>query len=114
MGSLAALPYPHINPVFLELGPLQFRWYGLMYLVGFLAAWWLGRHRAALPGSTWAPADVDDLIFDAMLGVVLGEVAVDARELGQQVEIGRQARDGAVEEDHVLYDGGPPKEIKDA
>jgi len=38
MGSFAALPYPHINPVFLEFGPLQFRWYGLMYLIGLTAA----------------------------------------------------------------------------
>ena len=38
MGSFAALPYPHIDPVFLEFGPLQFRWYGLMYLIGLTAA----------------------------------------------------------------------------
>ena len=36
-----------------------------MYLVGFLAAWWLARRRAARPGSTWTPIEVDDLIFYA-------------------------------------------------
>ena len=66
------LTYPDFDPVALAIGPVKVHWYGLMYLVGFLAAWWLGRRRAALPGSTWRPADVDDLIFDAMLGVVLG------------------------------------------
>jgi phosphatidylglycerol:prolipoprotein diacylglycerol transferase len=64
--------YPHPDPVALSLGPLQVRWYGLMYLVGFLAAWWLARRRAARPGSTWTPTEVDDLIFFCALGVIFG------------------------------------------
>ena len=43
-----------------------------MYLVGFAAAWWLARRRAARPGSTWTARDVDDFIFYAMLGMILG------------------------------------------
>ncbi len=43
-----------------------------MYLLGFGAGWALARLRAAKPGSTWKPHDVDDLIFFAMLGVILG------------------------------------------
>jgi phosphatidylglycerol:prolipoprotein diacylglycerol transferase len=43
-----------------------------MYLLGFAAAWWLARRRAAKPGSTWKKNDVDDLIFFAMLGVIIG------------------------------------------
>ncbi len=66
------LTYPHIDPIALSLGPLKVRWYGLMYVVGFIAAWWLARRRAAQPGSTWRPIDVDDLIFYAALGVILG------------------------------------------
>jgi phosphatidylglycerol---prolipoprotein diacylglyceryl transferase len=64
--------YPHPDPVALSLGPLHVRWYGLMYLVGFLAGWWLARRRAAQPGSTWTATDVDDLIFHCALGVILG------------------------------------------
>ena len=64
--------YSHPDPVALALGPLQVRWYGLMYLVGFLSAWWLARRRAARPGSTWTPTDVDDLIFFSAVGVILG------------------------------------------
>jgi phosphatidylglycerol:prolipoprotein diacylglycerol transferase len=37
-----------------------------------MAGWWLARRRAAGPGSTWKPADVDDLIFYAALGVIAG------------------------------------------
>lgn len=66
------LRYPHINPIAISLGPLHVHWYGIMYLVGFGAAWWLARRRAADPASTWKPNDVDDFVFYAMLGVIIG------------------------------------------
>jgi phosphatidylglycerol:prolipoprotein diacylglycerol transferase len=64
--------YPGFDPVAFELGPLKVRWYGITYLVAFAAAWWLARRRAALPGSTWKPLDVDDFLFYTMLGVIFG------------------------------------------
>jgi len=70
--------YPAFDPIafqigpFFGYGPLLIHWYGIMYLVGFAAGWWLGRRRAAQPGSTWKAQDVDDVIFFAMLGVILG------------------------------------------
>ena len=66
------LIYPEIDPIALALGPIKIHWYGLMYVVGFIAGWWLARRRAAIPGSTWKPLDVDDLIFFAALGVIAG------------------------------------------
>jgi phosphatidylglycerol:prolipoprotein diacylglycerol transferase len=64
--------YPGFNPIAFELGPVKVHWYGIMYLIGFAAAWWLARVRAARLGSTWKAADVDDFVFYAMLGVILG------------------------------------------
>jgi phosphatidylglycerol:prolipoprotein diacylglycerol transferase len=66
------LPYPHIDPVAFRLGPLQVHWYGIMYLVGFAAAWWLGRLRAARPDSPVSREQMSDLVFYAALGAVLG------------------------------------------
>jgi phosphatidylglycerol:prolipoprotein diacylglycerol transferase len=66
------LVYPDIDPVALALGPLKIRWYGLMYVLGFLGGWFLARRRAAAPGSTWTATDVDDLIFFAAMGVIIG------------------------------------------
>jgi phosphatidylglycerol:prolipoprotein diacylglycerol transferase len=43
-----------------------------MYVIGFAAAWWLARRRAARTDSTWQPVEVDDLIFFAAIGVILG------------------------------------------
>ena len=70
--------YHAINKIALEIGPffgigpLKVHWYGIMYLVAFAAAWWLGRLRANKPGSTWKPADIDDFMFFGMLGTILG------------------------------------------
>ncbi|HEX5513013.1 MAG TPA: prolipoprotein diacylglyceryl transferase [Gammaproteobacteria bacterium] len=66
------LVYPDIDPVAIQLGPLAVRWYGLMYAVGFLAAWWLGRVRARRPGAPLTAAQMDDYLIYAALGVVFG------------------------------------------
>ncbi len=62
-----------IDPVLIELGPLKVHWYGLMYLLGFSAAWLLGRSRVRagrLPGVT--EQAYSDLLFYCMLGVIFG------------------------------------------
>lgn len=68
------MPYLHqIDPIALSLGPLKVHWYGLMYLLGFAVAWWLGRRRVRagrLPGVD--DNGFSDLMFYAMLGVVVG------------------------------------------
>lgn len=64
--------YPHINPIAFEIGPLQLRWYGLMYLAGFALAWILARYRAGKPGSGWTKAELSDLITYCALGVIIG------------------------------------------
>jgi len=72
------LIYPHINPIAISIGPvfgigpLRVHWYGIMYLIGFVAAWLLARYRARRPGSTWTALDIDDLIFYCAMGVILG------------------------------------------
>ena len=72
------LTYPHINPIAISIGPifgfgpLRVHWYGIMYLIGFVAAWWLARYRARRPGSTWTALDIDDLIFYCAIGVIVG------------------------------------------
>jgi len=66
------MTYPNIDPVFLRLGPLEFRWYGLMYICGFLAAYYIilaGVKRKGLP---LLKEDVADLIFTVAVGVILG------------------------------------------
>ncbi len=68
------MPILHqIDPIAVSLGPLKVHWYGLMYLLGFAVAWWLGRRRVRggrLPGVD--ENGFGDLMFYGMLGVVLG------------------------------------------
>jgi phosphatidylglycerol:prolipoprotein diacylglycerol transferase len=67
------LVHPQFDPVALQLGPLAIRWYGLMYLAGFLAFVWLGRRRAAAqPWHAMSGTDIDDLLFYGVLGVIVG------------------------------------------
>jgi phosphatidylglycerol:prolipoprotein diacylglycerol transferase len=67
------LIHPQFDPVALSIGPLAVRWYGLMYLIAFVAFMVLGRYRAhnkILEG--WLPRDVDDLLFYGVFGVIVG------------------------------------------
>lgn len=66
------LQHPQFDPVAISLGPLKIHWYGLTYLVGFAAGWWLGRLRSRKPWSPVTEEQVGDLLFYMALGVILG------------------------------------------
>jgi len=66
------LQFPELDPVIFSVGPVSLRWYGLMYLVGFLFAMWLAVRRSRQPGSGWTRNDVENLLFAGFLGVVVG------------------------------------------
>lgn len=66
------LTHPDFDPVALSLGPIAVHWYGLMYLLGFAAAWGLALRRSAAEQSPVRRGQVDDLIFYSAIGVVLG------------------------------------------
>jgi len=72
VNSVSMLIYPEISPVALDLGPVKIHWYGVMYLIAFASAWYLGKRRAARKNSGWNDQQVGDLIFYGALGVVLG------------------------------------------
>jgi len=69
---LLAIPFPDIDPVAFEIGPLIVRWYALAYIAGILAGWkycqWLNRRPAGLVSQT----ALDDFLAWAVLGVILG------------------------------------------
>ena len=66
------IQYPNINPIALDLGPIQVHWYGLMYLLAFAGAWFLGQRRCRASGGLWREEQLSDLIFYGAIGVVLG------------------------------------------
>ena len=66
------IPYPHIDPVIFRVGPLAIRWYGMMYLAGFAAGYFIIRHLSRLRRLPLAGDRLADLLFYAVLGVILG------------------------------------------
>jgi phosphatidylglycerol---prolipoprotein diacylglyceryl transferase len=72
MGSLAAIPYPNIDPVIVALGPIQLRWYGLMYLIGLAAAYFLIQHKVARKELPIRKDQIYDMVVYAAFGVFLG------------------------------------------
>ncbi len=72
---LLVVGYPRFDPTAFAIGPFAVRWYALAYVAGLVFAWWYVRRLAGSrpPGRTiMSPKDVDDLMFWATLGVVLG------------------------------------------
>lgn len=66
------LVFPYIDPVALSFGPVRVHWYGLMYLIGFLGAWFLAHWRVKRYQLPWTSEQISDLIFFSALGVLIG------------------------------------------
>ena len=64
--------YPEIDPIAIRIGSLAVAWYGLMYLMGFIAAYFLAKSRVKKKGSPINQKQIDDLIFYAAIGVIVG------------------------------------------
>ena len=66
------LPFPSISPTLFKIGPIQIRWYGLMYLFGFLASYFLIRVQPRARRLGLQGALLQDLILFLALGLIVG------------------------------------------
>ena len=66
------LQFPVIDPIIFSIGPVSLRWYGAMYLIGFLAAMFMANKAADRSDGLWTREQVSDLLFYGFLGVILG------------------------------------------
>jgi len=64
--------YPQIDPVLIHMGPLQLRWYGLMYIIGFMVAYFVIMDLCRRRKLPMTKTDVEDLITYCILGLVIG------------------------------------------
>jgi phosphatidylglycerol:prolipoprotein diacylglycerol transferase len=67
-----AIPFPMIDPVAVEIGPLAIRWYALAYVVGILLGWRYMTILAKRPPRIVTPEMIDDLILWITLGIIFG------------------------------------------
>jgi phosphatidylglycerol:prolipoprotein diacylglycerol transferase len=76
IAAAAAAPFDYnrmgLDPVALDLGFFQLRWYSLAYLVGILGGWWYCLKMLGRPGAPMARRHADDMVFYGTLGVILG------------------------------------------
>jgi phosphatidylglycerol:prolipoprotein diacylglycerol transferase len=66
------IPYPNISPVLVQLGPLQVRWYGLMYILGFAAGYMILKKRAEETHLDVDRTVLMDFAFYLFVGVLVG------------------------------------------
>ena len=62
----------NINPILIDLGPIRVSWYGLMYVLGFLASYLLVRYQMNKKDFGVSKLDVENLFFYLILGLIIG------------------------------------------
>src|SRR5213082_176507 len=69
---VVTIPFPHISPVAIAIGPLALRWYGLMYAAGYALGFFLARRRIATGRTVITARALDDLIGYLVVGMLIG------------------------------------------
>jgi phosphatidylglycerol:prolipoprotein diacylglycerol transferase len=62
----------NIDPVIFEVGPVRVGWYGLMYVLGFLASYLLVRYQMKKKDFGVSRPEVENLYFYLILGLMIG------------------------------------------
>ena len=62
----------HINPILIEVGPFRLSWYGLMYVLGFVASYLLVRYQMKRKDFGISKPEIENLYFYLILGLVIG------------------------------------------
>jgi phosphatidylglycerol:prolipoprotein diacylglycerol transferase len=70
--AIVTIPYPHISPVVIHIGPIALRWYGLMYAAGYTLGYFLAGHRIRRGWTVLTPSALDSLIGYLVVGMLIG------------------------------------------
>lgn len=66
------IPYPNISPEIVRIGPFAIRWYGLMYLAGFAASFFLVRAQIRSRRLSFEKDFLESLYTYLILGLLIG------------------------------------------
>lgn len=64
--------YHNINPVLLQLGPLQIRWYGLMYVLSFLFVYWYVKKASRENKIKLTEEQIDNSMLLMTIALIIG------------------------------------------
>jgi len=64
--------FHNLNPALFELGPLEVRYYGLFYALGFIIAYLMLPHLAKIKNINLSKDDAADFILYLLVGIVIG------------------------------------------
>ncbi len=69
---MTVIPFPHIPPVIVSVGPLALRWYGLMYVIAYFVGYRLALARIRRGASALTEKNLDDLLAYLVVGMLIG------------------------------------------
>ncbi|MFH1116890.1 MAG: prolipoprotein diacylglyceryl transferase [Pseudomonadota bacterium] len=69
---MAVLSYAFVDPVLFRVGPVEVRWYGFMYLLGFLAGHFIIRSELRRRNGPIPVEQADDFLFYLIVGLLAG------------------------------------------
>jgi phosphatidylglycerol:prolipoprotein diacylglycerol transferase len=62
----------HINPMIFSIGPIQVRWYGILYLAAFVLVYFLAVYRIKSEKLPYSKETIRDLLIWTILGSLIG------------------------------------------
>ncbi|RLB13749.1 MAG: prolipoprotein diacylglyceryl transferase [Deltaproteobacteria bacterium] len=66
------IPYPHIDPDIITIGPIHIRWYGLMYVAGFVSGYFLIQRQQRSRQLGLKGPMAQELVFTLAIGLIVG------------------------------------------
>ena len=66
------LEFPNINPIAIDLGVFQIRWYAISYIAGILLSWALILRIIKLKSINIDNKIISELISNSMIGIIIG------------------------------------------
>jgi len=66
------IPFPDIDPILFQIGPIAIRWYALAYIAGLILGTWHLRRLSQIAPVLMKKDDADEFLTWATLGVILG------------------------------------------
>jgi len=66
------IEFPNINPIALDLGLLQIRWYAISYVIGILLSWFLILKIIKIKKINIDNQTISELISNSIIGIIVG------------------------------------------